>query len=112
MSDASALGTAGKSRKLPPGASSAQRPTPLAMTPFSIPRRLITKKSGNIFYILIFFGWVFFLNSSGSPHVRPMGSTCGEPTEIELTPIGVKLDGSRRVHVPADLHRRRLSTAF
>ena len=30
---------------------------------------------------VIFFGWVFFLFSSGSPHVRctPMGRTCGEP---------------------------------
>ena len=35
------------------------------------------------------FGWVFFLTSSGSPHVRctPMGRTCGEPDEIELTPM-------------------------
>jgi len=47
----------------------------------------------------IFFGWVFFLISSGSPHVRctPMGRTCGEPDEIELTPMGVKLNGSGRV---------------
>ena len=45
----------------------------------------------------MFFGWVFFLISLGSPHVRPMGRTCGEPNEIELTPIGVKLNGSRRV---------------
>ena len=36
-----------------------------------------------------FFGWVFFLISSGSPHVRPMGRTCGEPDEIELTAAGV-----------------------
>ena len=41
------------------------------------------------------FGWVFFLISSGSPHVRPMGRTCGEPDEIELTAMGVKLNGSR-----------------
>ena len=27
-----------------------------------------------------------------------MGRTCGEPNEIELTPIGVKLNGSRLVH--------------
>ena len=33
--------------------------------------------------------------SSGSPHVRPMGRTCGEPDEIELTAMGVKLNGSR-----------------
>ena len=45
---------------------------------------------------VIFFGWVFFLISLGSPHVRPMGRTCGKPNEIELTPIGVKLNGSRR----------------
>ena len=34
----------------------------------------------------MFFGWVLFLISSGSPHVRctPMGRTCGEPNEIEL----------------------------
>ena len=44
-----------------------------------------------------FFGWVFFLISSGSPHVRPMGvhRTRGEPDEIELTAMGVKLNGSR-----------------
>ena len=28
-----------------------------------------------------------------------MGRTCGEPDEIELTPMGVKLNGSRRVHL-------------
>jgi len=33
--------------------------------------------------LVIFFGWV-------------MGRTCGELDEIELTPMGVKLDGSRR----------------
>ena len=43
-----------------------------------------------------FSGRVFFLISVGSPHVRPMGRTCGEPTEIELTPIGVELNGSGR----------------
>ena len=43
---------------------------------------------------VIFYGWGFFLISSGSPHVRPMGRTCGEPDEIELTPMGVKLNGS------------------
>ena len=42
-----------------------------------------------------FFGWVFFLISSGSPHVRHMGRTCGEPEEIESTAMGVKLNGSR-----------------
>ena len=40
------------------------------------------------------FGWVFFLITSGSPHVRPMGRTCGEPDENELTAMGVKLNGS------------------
>ena len=34
------------------------------------------------------FEWVFFLISSGSPHVRPMGRTCREPDEIELTAMG------------------------
>ena len=36
---------------------------------------------------VILSGWAFFLISSGSPHVRctPMGHTCGEPNEIELT---------------------------
>ena len=50
---------------------------------------------------VMFFGWVFFLISLGgqAPHVRPMGvhRACGEPNEIELTPIGVKSNGSRRV---------------
>ena len=47
---------------------------------------------------VVYFGWVFFLISSGgqAPHVQctPMGalSTCGEPDEIELTPMGVKLN--------------------
>ena len=48
---------------------------------------------------LTFFGWVFFLRKLGgqAPHVRctPMGRTCGEPNEIELTAIVVKLNGSR-----------------
>ena len=48
--------------------------------------------------VVIFFGWVFFLISLGgqAPHVRctPMGHTCGEPNEIELTPMGVGLNGS------------------
>ena len=39
--------------------------------------------------------------SCGSPHVRPMGRTCGEPDEIELTAMGVKLNGSR-CRLPAD----------
>ena len=46
------------------------------------------------------FGWVFFLISLGgqAPHVRPMWalSTCGEPNGIELTPIWVESNGSRR----------------
>ena len=55
----------------------------------------LLKKSGNI------FGWVFFLISLGSPHVRPtgVGRTCGGPNEIELPAIGVELNGSWRVHV-------------
>ena len=44
-------------------------------------------------------GWVFFLISSGgqAPHVRPVGvhRTCGEPDEIELTPMGVRLGRTR-----------------
>ena len=49
---------------------------------------------------MIFFGWVFFLISLGSPHVRPMGvhRTCEEPNDFELTATGVELDASRRVH--------------
>ena len=45
---------------------------------------------------VMFFGCVFFLISFGSPHVRctPMGRTCGEPNEIELTAIRVILNGS------------------
>ena len=33
-----------------------------------------------------------FLISSGSPHVRPMGRTCGEPDEIELTRHGGEIE--------------------
>ena len=47
----------------------------------------------------MFFGWAFFLISAGSPHVRPMGCTRGGPDEIELTAIGVKLNGSQP-HLP------------
>ena len=52
---------------------------------------------------VIIFGWVFFLIPSGgqAPHVlrAQMGvhRTCGEPDEIGLTPMGVKLNGSRGV---------------
>ena len=50
---------------------------------------------------VMYFGSVFSLISSGSPHVRctPMWalSTCGEPDEIGLSPTGVELNGSRRV---------------
>ena len=42
---------------------------------------LLTWKSGRV----MLCGWVFFLLSLGSPHVRRMGRTCGEPNEIELT---------------------------
>ena len=44
-----------------------------------------------------FFGWVFFLVSLGSRHVRPMGRTCEEPNELGLAPIGVRLNDPRRV---------------
>ena len=44
-----------------------------------------------------FFGWVFLSISLDPPHVHPVGRTCGEPTEIELTPVGVELSGTRRV---------------
>ena len=46
--------------------------------------RLTCSRTGAV----MFFGWVFFLISSGSPHVRctPMGvhRACGEPDEIEI----------------------------
>ena len=51
----------------------------------------------------ILFGRVFFLISLGgrAPHVlrAHMGGyrTCGEPDEIELTAIGVELNGPRGV---------------
>ena len=43
----------------------------------------------------MFFAWVSFLISLGSPHVRPMKvhRTCGEPNDIELTPHRVELNG-------------------
>ena len=47
----------------------------------------------------IYSGWVFFLVSSCSPHVRLMVRTCGEPDEVGLAATGVELNGSRRVHV-------------
>ena len=42
------------------------------------------------------FGWGFFLISFGSPHVRPMERTCGEPDDIELTPIGGEIERRSR----------------
>ena len=67
---------------------------------------LIAEKCGNIFRVGIFLDFVWRSGTTrtphvGSPHVRPMGRTRGEPNEIELTPIGVKLNGSRRVHCAA-----------
>jgi len=44
---------------------------------------------------VMFCGWVCFLISSGSPHARPVGRTCGEPGEIELGPIVVGSNGPR-----------------
>ena len=34
----------------------------------------------------MFFGWVFSLVSLGSPQVRLMGNTCGEPKENQVGP--------------------------
>ena len=60
----------------------------------------VPKKNRSRKRVVIFFGWVFFLIPSGSPHVRctPMVRTCGEPVEIGLTPMRVELSGSGRVH--------------
>ena len=43
----------------------------------------------------IFRVGIFLLISLDSPHVRPMGCTCGGPNEIELATVGVVLNGSR-----------------
>ena len=48
------------------------------------------KRAGNIFRVGIFLDYVRLTT------VRPTGRTCGEPDEIELAAIGVKLNGSRR----------------
>ena len=50
--------------------------------------------------VIYFEWWVFFLIPLGSPHVRctPMVRACGEPDEIELTAIGVELNGSHCRH--------------
>ena len=57
---------------------------------------------------VICFGWVFFLISLVSPHVRPVGRTCGEPNEIELTTIQLQLNGlNRYVEVPVSCSGRR-----
>ena len=47
------------------------------------------KRSGDIFR----WGGVCFLISLGSPHVRPMGRTCGEPNVFELTAAHGVLNG-------------------
>ena len=52
---------------------------------------------------VMFFGWVFFLISLGSPQVHlchhhtyaPWGWKCGEPTEIGLTGINPFLNSLR-----------------
>ena len=46
---------------------------------------------------VLFFGRVFFLISPAHSHVRTMGRTCTWAGEIELTPIGVGVDGWRGV---------------
>ena len=55
----------------------------------------LTKKSGEI------FGWVRFLISLGSPHVRPVGRTCRRAGEVELAPIEAELNGSRSADAAA-----------
>ena len=66
--------------------------------PDDVGKALLTKRSGKRFRVSIFLD---FLWRSGTtrPHVRctPVGRACGEPDEIELTAIGVKLNGSGRV---------------
>ena len=54
---------------------------------------LPTRKGGSIFRVGVFLDFVCL------PHVlrAHMGRTCGEPDEIELTPMEVKLNGSGRV---------------
>ena len=85
------LGRPGRGRTQQPGPERSQRPLRVA-SPHGegLPR---TKKSA------VFFGWVFVLVSLGSPRVlrAHMGRSCGEPGEIELNPIGVALNGPRRV---------------
>ena len=46
----------------------------------------------------MFFRWVFFLISSGSPNAlrAHTGRACGEPDEIGLTPVVAEQDASRR----------------
>ena len=52
--------------------------------------------------VVVLFGCVFFLISPAHLHVRPTGRTCRRAGEIELTPVGVGLNGSRRVRVARD----------
>jgi len=51
----------------------------------------LTKKSGNVLRVGIFLDFAWLTTRT------PMGvhRTCGEPDEIELTAMGVKLNGSR-----------------
>ena len=58
---------------------------------------LITKKSGDVFRVGIFLDFVWLTTRTEGPHGAYMGRTCGESDEIELTAIGVELNGSRRV---------------
>ena len=52
-----------------------------------------SKKSGSTFQVGIFLDCV----RPTTRTMHPVGRTCGGPGEIELTPIGVKVNGSRRV---------------
>ena len=52
------------------------------------------KKSGNNFQAVFLLDFVRLTTRTMHPH----GRTCGEPDGIELTAIGVELNGSGRVH--------------
>ena len=73
-------------------------PLPAALEPLG-PRRLPVVQHDLACARIFRAGGVFFLQliSPGQLHVRPMGCTCRWAGEIELTAIGVKLNGSRRV---------------
>ena len=58
-------------------------------------RDLLTKKSGNLSRVGIFLDFVRRSGTTRTMHPHVAYVRCGEPDKIEMTPVGVELNGSR-----------------